>query len=77
MVDFDVHGANRDGKHGVFHSGEGTDLCTRADDTMQRILLENSWVCTIKVCNALCMKIVLFHNIIVLAKHMREEKMQA
>ena len=53
MVDFDVHGANRDGKHGVFHSGEGTDLCTRADDTMQRILLENSWVCTIKVCNAL------------------------
>ena len=44
MSDVNVYGAHRVGKHGVTRSGERPIVCTMADDTKRRIILENSWV---------------------------------
>ena len=44
MLDVNVYGAHRVGKHGVTRSGERPIVCTMTDDTKRRIILENSWV---------------------------------
>ena len=56
----------------VFRSVERPIVCTMLYETKRRIILQNSWV-YLKGTNALCAKIVPFHNKMLIAKLMKRE----
>ena len=72
ILDVNIYGAHRVGKHGVTCYGERPIVCTMTDETKWQTILKIVGY-TSKVCNALGVKIGLSHNKMPVVKHMKED----